>query len=71
MCLSIVFQASELTLVAPDISTWAPIVRGAIMYAARWLIRKEATDLQADVSVSLHADISPSVLIASDIDLQY
>ncbi|KAG2035436.1 hypothetical protein BDR03DRAFT_934910 [Suillus americanus] len=33
----------------------------------RQLAEKEATDLQAGVDVSLHANISPSVLIASDI----
>jgi hypothetical protein len=36
----------------------------------RQLAEKEAADLQAGVGVSLHADISPSVLIASGIDLQ-
>ncbi|KAG1857820.1 hypothetical protein F4604DRAFT_1882980 [Suillus subluteus] len=36
----------------------------------RQLAEKEAVDLQAGVDVSLHADISPSLLIASGIDLQ-
>ncbi|KAG1775873.1 hypothetical protein EV702DRAFT_972290, partial [Suillus placidus] len=36
----------------------------------RQLAEKEAADLRAGVDVSLHADISPSVLITSGIDLQ-
>ncbi|KAG2750180.1 hypothetical protein P692DRAFT_20874680 [Suillus brevipes Sb2] len=44
-----------------------PMTQAAIR---RQLAEKEAADLQAGVGVSLHADISPSVLIASGIDLQ-
>ncbi|KAG1892033.1 hypothetical protein F4604DRAFT_1875514 [Suillus subluteus] len=44
-----------------------PMTQAAIR---RQLAKKEAADLQAGVDVSLHADISPSVLIASGIDLQ-
>ncbi|KAG2110058.1 hypothetical protein BD769DRAFT_1630385 [Suillus cothurnatus] len=44
-----------------------PMTQAAIRHQ---LAKKEAADLRAGVDVSLHADISPSVLIASGIDLQ-
>ncbi|KAG1784380.1 uncharacterized protein HD556DRAFT_1435459 [Suillus plorans] len=44
-----------------------PMTQAAVR---RQLAEKEAVDLQAGVDVSLHADISPSLLIASGIDLQ-
>ncbi|KAG1797160.1 hypothetical protein EV424DRAFT_1352893 [Suillus variegatus] len=51
----------------PFESRVVPITQAAIQ---RQLAEKDAADLQAGADVSLHAEISPSILIVSGIDLQ-
>ncbi|KAG2138440.1 uncharacterized protein EDB93DRAFT_1242126 [Suillus bovinus] len=61
--------ASSLSMWKSEIEAWEEDNTQPNPFESR-LAEKEATDLQAGADVSLHANISPSVLIASGIDLQ-